>query len=252
MSVTEKLLRLFNVDKQYRGLQSRLKAAEKFLAEQHKQLTELESKKSTLDTQLKQFLVVGSGHEGEMKRLDERIAALRTQMDSAQTNKEYTAFLKEVNTIKAERDRSETAALEQMQKADAIRTQLKAIEEQHSERVKVKGVAASDRDQRAAEIKDRLAELKDERAKLAADVPADIMPMFERLMHTRGDDAMAHIEVADRKRHEYHCGGCMMSIPIEAVSALLSSGKLTRCASCQCVLYISAEVAESLQPASKR
>lgn len=57
----------------------------------------------------------------------------------------------------------------------------------------------------AEEIKGRVEELKAQRASLAADVPRSAC-RAERLVETRGDDAMASVEVQDRKRHEFTCG----------------------------------------------
>ena len=111
MSVTEKLLRVFRVDQQLNGLQSRLRAAERFLDEQTRQVTALDSKRDTLNAQLKQVQAVVANHEGEMARLDARIEAIREQMNSAKTNKEYKAFLAEMSTFKADRSNAETAAL---------------------------------------------------------------------------------------------------------------------------------------------
>jgi predicted nucleic acid-binding Zn-ribbon protein len=253
MNVTAKLLSVFLVDKQFRGLRSRLAAAERFLAEQNKLIEQLDAKKASLDAQVRQITATASNFEGEMKRLDARMATIREQMDSAQTNKEYKAFLTEVNTIKAERDRQETSALEHMGKVEDLKKQLDDIIKQRTEREKVQAVAVSDRDQRSAEIKDRLTELQTQRDALAKELPKDTLVVFERLVQTRGDEAMAHIEEVDRKRHEYHCGSCMMALPIEAVNGLLVSGRLTRCASCQCILYISEELTKSMrEPVSKR
>ncbi|MFO0860121.1 MAG: hypothetical protein U0570_06150 [Phycisphaerales bacterium] len=253
MNVTSKLLSVFKVDKQFRGLRSRLSAAEKFLAEQNRQIEQISAKKSSLEAQQRQLAAAAANFEGEVKRLDARMATIREQMNSAQTNKEYKAFLTEVNTIKAERDRQETSALEQMGKVEEVKRQIDELEKSRAERERMQAVAVSDRDQRAAEIKDKLADLQNQRDTLARDIPKDTLVLFERLVQTRGDEAMAHIEEADRRRHEYHCGSCMMALPIEAVNGLLVSGKLTRCASCQCILYIDEELAKSMkEPAGKR
>lgn len=253
MNVTSKLLSVFKVDKQYRGLRSRLSAAEKYLAEQTRLITEIDAKKASIDAQLRQLTASGLNFEGEVKRLDARMTTIREQMNSAQTNKEYKAFLTEVNTIKADRDRQETSALEQMSKAEELRRQVEELDKNRAERERIQAKAVSDRDQRAAEIKDKLADLQNQRDTLAKELSKETLTVFERLVQTRGDEAMAHIEEADRRRHEYHCGSCMMAIPVEAVNGLLVSGKLTRCASCQCILYIEDELAKSMrEPAGKR
>ncbi|MFZ2873054.1 MAG: hypothetical protein WAZ94_01080 [Phycisphaerales bacterium] len=248
MDVTAKLLRLYQVEKQLRGLQARLQAAEKFLAEQDKDLGSLSSKRSELEHQIKLLRAQAGDREGEVKRLDERMSTIRKQMDGAQTNKEYQAFLTELNNYKVDRDRLETAALEFMQKVEDLSKTVETVEGQRSERDKVRGVAQTDREARYKEIESRLVELKAQRDQAAAEVPSDVLLMLTRLLNQRGEEAMASVQVEDRKRHEYTCGACQMSIPVDAVSALLSKGKLTLCASCQCILYLDDEAMRALNP----
>src|SRR4051812_7244623 len=149
MSVTEKLLRVFRVDQQLQGLQTRLRAAERFLGEQTEQLKTLDSKRDALTGQLRQIQATVANHEGEMARLDARVEQLREQMNSARTNKEYKTFLTEINTLKADRSEAETAALEQMAKADELKRQAAELETQRAERDKLRGVAQGDRSKRS-------------------------------------------------------------------------------------------------------
>jgi len=252
MDVTANLLRVFQVEKQIRGLKARLDSAEKFLGQQTKDVASLDSRRGGLESQIKTLSVQAADHEGEMKRIDTRSAALRTQMESAQTNKEYQAFLVELNNLKTDRDKFEAAALELMGKADELRKQVAEIDQARGEREQVRKVAAGDRDQRSQEIQTRLAELEAERVQATEAVPTEILTNFKRLLHTRGEDAMAPVEVQDRKRHEYTCGACQMSIPVDAVNALLTKGKLTTCASCQCILFLDEEALKALRPPEKR
>lgn len=256
MSVTESLLRVFRVDQQLAGLQSRLRAAERFLEEQTRQLSAIEAKRDAINQQLKQMQAAVAGHEGEMARLDAKIETLREQMNSARTNKEYKAFLTEMNTFKADRSNAETAALELMTKVDEIRKQAAELEAQHAERLKLRKVAEDDRDRKAEEIRERLEQLQAERATLAAQVPPKELALYADLMRKKGDDAMAPVQELDRRSHEYACGACQMTVTVETVSALIRgsapNAPLVQCGSCDSILYIEKEVAEALQPGQKR
>lgn len=258
MSVTEKLLRVFRVDQQLQGLQTRLRAAERFLDEQTGQLKSLDTKRDSLTAQLRQIQAAVANHEGEMARVDARIEHLREQMNSARTNKEYKAFLTEVNTLKADRSESETAALEQMTKADELKKQLEEVEGQRGERDKLRNVAAGDRSKRSDEIKDRLAELQKERQTLVGEVPPKVMAVYADLVRRMGDEAMAPVEELDRRRHEYTCGSCQMAVPVETVNALVrgtavnNTLPVTLCVSCGCILYLQQETAEQFHKAAAR
>jgi predicted nucleic acid-binding Zn-ribbon protein len=252
MSVTAQLLRVFQVDKQIRSLQSRLKTAEAFLGRQVKDLDEIDSGRKTLETQVKQQTAAAADQEGEAKRIEAKMASLRDQMNNSQTNKQYQAFLIELNTLKIEKDRVEAGALETMSKSEETRKKLTELDEKRTEREQVRVVAARDRDERFNEISGRLSELKAEFESCIADVPKDTMVMFNRLIETRGDEAMGPIEIVDRKRHEYNCGTCMMAVPMESVNALLTDGRLTRCSACQCVMYLTREDEERLRGGGKK
>lgn len=248
MHVTAKLVNVYQVEKQLRGLQSRLRAAETFLSQQSKDLQQLDTKRASLEAQIKTLTAQAGDHQGEVARLDARLEQIRKQLDSAQTNKEYQAFLTEVNNYKADRDLAETAALELLGKADELKKQLGELDSQRSERDQVRQVAAGDRDARSSEIASQVQELKAKRDALAADVPPDALSILNRLLTNRGEEAMASVEVQDRKRHEYTCGSCQMSLPVDAVNGLLTNGRLTMCSSCQCLLYIGEDAVKALQP----
>jgi len=251
MNVTSKLLRVFQVDRQLSGLEGRLRKAERFLAEQTHQLGVLSEQIKAVQGQLRQLKASAGNLESEITEFDGHIEKHREQMNSAQTNKAYKAFLTEVNTFKAERDRREEDALGLLTKIEELMSQAEELDKAHAERDKMREVAQGERSERSTEIADRVEELKAQRKNLLGDVPADVLAIYDELVHQLDEDAMAELEVADRKRHEYTCGSCMMGIPMESAISLLS-GKLTRCPSCGCILYLSAETTDLLTPAEKR
>jgi predicted nucleic acid-binding Zn-ribbon protein len=241
MSVTADLLKLFQVDKQLRGLRSRLDGAERFLEQQKTLLKEIDEKKSALEGQLRQLRATAGNDEGEAARLEARITTLREQMNTAKTAKEYNAGLTELNNFKESKGKLETTALEAMTKVEQLDTQLSDLKKQRDERARMVAGADTDRKTKEAEIKDRLQELTSQRAALASGISADALKIFEGLVKIRGDDAMAPVEVLDRRNHEYSCTACMMTLPVETVSSMLS-GRLTRCVSCSCIIFTEEEL----------
>lgn len=251
MDVTNRLLRVYQLDRQLAGLQSRLRTAERFLAQQTLQLKTLETKRAAVALQAKQIAASVGNQENDIRSTEARLAHLREQMNNAHTTREYQGFLTEINLLVADKAKVEEEALAQMARADELKAQLTQLEEQHAERKRMHGVAQTDCTTRKAEIAERLAELQKERAAAATEVPPDVLARYDRLFELRDEDAMAPVEIADRKRHEYNCGACMMSLPMETGISLLG-GKLTICSNCQCILYLSPEAAEAITPTSKR
>ncbi|MEM7623623.1 MAG: hypothetical protein AAF235_10535 [Planctomycetota bacterium] len=157
MSVTERLLKVYRVDQQITGLRSRLRAAERFLSEQERQLGDIDSRRENVDVQLRQAMAIAGDAEGEVKLLDERIADLRDRMNNAATSKEYKAMLAEVNTLKEHRGGHENRALEMLEKVETLKSQQSDLASASDERQRVRTVASTERDERAAEIMDKLA-----------------------------------------------------------------------------------------------
>ncbi|MCB9848468.1 MAG: hypothetical protein H6814_08650 [Phycisphaeraceae bacterium] len=244
MSVTTKLLRLYRVDCQVRSLRSRVDAAERYLRQQDKTLEDLTAKHEALSGQSRQLQATIGNDENEARSIEQRIEALREKLNNSTSNKEYSALLTEVNTLKADKSGVEERILESMTRLDEIKNAIAEIDAETAERGKVRTVALNDRDQRAAEVKDRLTELESERAVAAGDVPADALAKFEEEVEFREDEVMAPVSEHSRKHMEYACGSCQVLLPFEAVNRLLGDGELTFCGNCGAILFIEDELRE--------
>ena len=246
MNVTAKLVRLHLVEKNIRGLTERLNQAERYLGTQIDSLKQLEAQHESLRGQLRQVEASLKNDETEAAAFDQKIERLRAQMNAAKSNKEYTAFLTEINTFKADKKAVEDRMIGVMQKAEELRKQVADLDTAKAERDKVRGVAETERDQRLAEIKDRLEELRRERAAAASDVPERALKVFEARVSEGYDDIMAPLEEHDRRNREYACGSCQVLLPLEKLNGLLGRGEVTQCSSCGALLYLEETVRENV------
>ena len=252
LTETDRLLRVFRVDNSIDGLQGRLRAAERFLAEQERQLAAILAQQQANDADLKRTRAAAANAEGESKRLEAHIAQLREKMNSAASNKEYQAYLTEIATFKEHKDQQESVALEFLGRVETLSATAAELARAREEREGVRAVALKQRDERQSEIADKLEELKRERQTIIAEVPEHTLTHYLRVRGQLGDDAMAPVEVVDAKRHEFICGTSMLSVPVETVSALLSHGRLTMDPQSGAILYLSEEARKAMEPASKR
>ncbi len=250
MTVTAKLLKLFRVDQQLRGLKTRLNAAERFLAEQDKQLKAIEASLVSLETQTRKTKASLANDENEAKSIGQRMEHIRTQMETASNSKVYSAYLTELNTLKTQKEATEKRAIEQMEAVQKLETQVADAAKQKTERTGIVDKAKVDRNARASEIKGRVDELTKQRAVLADEVPKTVLKDFEDLVDKRGDDAMANVEVLDRRNHEWTCTACGMALPMETINGL-SMGRITRCSSCQCFLFTEEDVVSKKKQAAE-
>ena len=174
-------------------------------------------------------------------------------MNTASTSKEHGALLTEMNTLKADRGQYEERALELMESLERLRAELEEVEAELAERTKVRQVAENDREQKAADIKDRVAELEKQREAAAAEVPASALGMYDALREARdADEVMASVEEQDRRNKEYSCGSCYTHLPVEQVNILLNRGDVTTCPACDVILYMEDELRDSLISAAEK
>ncbi|MBL8745842.1 MAG: hypothetical protein JNK58_05725 [Phycisphaerae bacterium] len=252
MTVTAKLLRLYLVDRQLRGLTSRLHAAEKYLADQDRLLKDLETRHTSLTSQLRLLEATSKNDEIEAAAIDARVETLRDRMNNAKTSKEHAALLTEMGAAKDSKKAIEDRELESMTKVETLRKELAELEARRAERKTLQQDAVKDRDARAAEIKDRVAELEKEREVAKQDVPSSALKVYEARVSMGHEDVMAQVEEQDRRNLEYTCGACYTHLPIEQVSILLKRGDLTRCTTCQAILYMAQELKADIDAGNEK
>jgi len=246
MSLQEALHELFVVDQQLRGLQSRMEAAGADVRAQQDKLDQLVAQIGEVESQLKQTQASEANLESEVNGFEERIDKLRDQMNNARTNKEYSALLVEVNTLKLEKEKLEERALELIGQIEQLQEQLEQLRDRHREQERIKAVADGKLAARREEVGDQLEQVRARRESAARAVPSAELAVFDRLAESLDGEAMCPVEQDDPRHMEFTCGGCFMSMPTEVVNQLGSQDQLVQCPSCKRILYLSEPVKEAM------
>ena len=163
------------------------------------------------------------------------------------TNKQYTAFLTELNTAKSTRGDIEEQIIQEMERIEQLDAELATLAEQTTERTKVCDVARDQLEERQVEIGERLAELETERSQAAAGVPGQHLAVFEELAANYEGEAMAPVDEIDRRHRDYACGACHMTVPFEHIAVLASAAEsLVRCTACGRIIFLQEEIRGAL------
>tara|TARA_B100001059_G_scaffold1560_1_gene1315 strand:- start:24739 stop:25491 length:753 start_codon:yes stop_codon:yes gene_type:complete len=243
MSLIDDLLELNLVERQLRGLQSRVGSAETFFNAQNRQMNELLQRQEELQTRRKQRQVTANGFETDTKAMDERLEKLRNELNTAETTKQYSAFLEEMNTLKKTRGETDELTLAEMSEIENLDSDLATLEEAVNDRQKLLTRAVTELEERKAEIAERVSELQRERDVKAAVIPESPLQTFNKCADDFDGDAMAHVEEIDKKRREYCCSSCNVNMPFNNVVKLLGSvDSLMQCENCLRILYITPEM----------
>lgn len=249
MSVQEKLRELFLLDQQVRGLRSRVDSASRRLAAQRAKLDQQQRQAAELHDQLQQGKAAAANLAVDSKAAEERIEKVRQAMTSVRSNKEYSALLVEVNTLKLEKDKIGEKEIEQMTRVEDLEARHGEIDAKVAEQQKLVDGAEKEVAEGEAEISGQLDTLVKERDAAAAPIEDGTLAMYRKLLNDYEGEALAEIEEQDRRRMEYTCGACFMSLPIQVVNATLTAtDQPVVCSSCQRILYVSLELKDALVP----
>ncbi len=252
MPLIDNLLTLFNVDQQVRSLRSRVESAEIYLNAQKKQMDAINVERAENDQQKMQHNANIANTETETGSIDTRIEHLREELNKAVNDKQYSALLAEVNTLKEQRKAFEDELLMDMAAVEELELTATEINERVEERKKVLQVAEKELKTRESEIADQLAELETERAAAAAVIPEEVLSEFDEIADDYDGESMAAIEIIDKKRKEYSCTSCSIHLPLETVTVLMGNkDTVVKCGSCDRILYLNPESREALAPSEK-
>ncbi len=247
MSLQEKLHKLFLLDQQMRGLRTRLDAGERRLAAQNRKLTQFETQLAELQAQSQQAQTRVRTLEGEVAVLDQRLARLREQINTITSNKEYSAALVEVSTLKQEKARIEEQALEHMTRVEELAGRIAEVAAQRDEQGKLVEAAHKEVQTAREEVGDRLDAVTAQRKEAAGMIPGEVLRTFDRLIAQHDGEAMSPITEENRRRKEYHCGGCFLLVPVERLNLLMRGGEeIVTCPSCGRILYLESALGEAL------
>jgi predicted nucleic acid-binding Zn-ribbon protein len=232
------LVTYFRADQRLREAQGRLMAATKDVRIQERKVADLSERQRLAAQKLKEQQSGAAQLELDLKSRDEQIEKLREQQTQSRNNREYQAFLVEINTAKADRGTVEDETIKALEAVERLSVELKDLSEQlkaeQARLQELKGLVSGKLDELQADIDARQAE----RDAAGAQVPTKMRDVFDRLADKYDGEAMAALAKPDRRREEYICTVCNMDQAVDTYNKLHSRDELLFCPSCRRVLYI--------------
>src|SRR3954470_22410537 len=121
------LVNYYRADQRVREAQSRLDAATKDVRIQERKVNDLGEKHKLASAKLKEMQSRQGQLDLDLKSRDAHIEKLRTQQQNAKNNKEYQAFLVEINTEKVDKNKIEEQLLDLMGQVEKSQTEAKDL-----------------------------------------------------------------------------------------------------------------------------
>jgi len=147
------------------------------------------------------------------------------------TNKEYSAVLSEMETLKVEKGRLEEEILALMEVGERLGPEIAEADarlKRQEQETKAQETAATE-ELRALEAD--LAVVRVERESLARDIPRDLLTQYTRLLKGRGGLAVSVVGTNGI------CSGCRLSLTPQRFNELRQSSQILTCEGCGRILY---------------
>lgn len=236
------LVKLYQADTALRAAQERLDAASKNVRIQERRVSDLNEKLRLAQQQLKEQQARGGSLDLDIKSRDARIEKLRTQQQAAKNNKEYQAFLVEINTEKVDKTKSEDELMKVMEAVEKGQGGVKELQAQlEGEEAKLGQVKAQLSDT-LAKLQEEVDALRPARNEAAAGVPPRALQEFDRMADRYEGEALSALSRPDPRREEYVCSACNMDLVVDVYNRLHTRDELVFCPSCRRMLYIPADL----------
>lgn len=232
------LVKLFRADSALRDAQNRLDEAGKNVRLQERRVNDLDQKLKDAQARHKQQQSRAAQLDLDMRARDAQIEKFRTQQQTAKNNKEYQAFLVEINTAKVDRGKVEDEAVRVMGEVEKGQQEVAAlITALEGERAKLTTIRSQLADT-IAKHQAKVDALKPAREQAQAAIPPKVAEAFNRLADRYEGDALSPLSRPDRRREEYLCTSCNMELAIDIYNKLHSRDEIVFCPSCRRILYI--------------
>ena len=232
------LVKLFRADQDLREAQSRLEAAARNVRIQERRVADLGEKLKLAQTKLKEQQSQAGQLDLDLRTRDAHIEKLRTQQQTTKNNKEYQAFLVEISTAKVDRNKVEDDAMKVLEAVERDQNEVGVMLGQLQAEQQKLQTLRQESSETLARLEADVESLRPARDAAAAEIPARHRDAFARLAERYDGEAMSALAKPDRRREEYICTACNMSLVINVYNKLHSRDELVFCPSCGRMLYI--------------
>jgi uncharacterized protein len=232
------LVKLYQADQKLREAQARLDSVSRNARIQERKVADLTERLHLGQGTLKEQQSQAGQLELDLKTREAKIERLRAQQQNAKTNREYQAFLVEINTEKLDRGKSEESLLKIMETVEKAQAEIKELTASlEAEKAKLESIRLDIGD-RVKQLQSEVDSLRPAREESAAAVTPQARQAFERLADRFDGEAMSALAKPDRRREEYVCTSCNMDLVTDVYNKLHGRDELMFCPSCHRILYI--------------
>jgi len=224
------LIRLQKIDGAIRARQEEKKKLPELLAALERKS---DANKAELDNVREALETAQKSKRDRDRTLEEgaqKVEKLKSRTPDIKTNKEYTALLKEIETVEQENKTIEDDILKLMEKIDAATAEIKNAEGRSAQEAAAIDAERKQLEENMAKLEGELAADVRARDEIASRIDAALLAKYQKRYVAQGGRVV--VEVRGES-----CSGCFMSIPPQIFVNVKKNAEIITCPNCQRILY---------------
>ena len=223
------------------GAKERLEGIPDWMRELHDEHSSRKSEIDNVETQRDSALKERRAAEAELADAQEKAKHFQSQISKVSTQREYTALLKEIDTVKAQIAELEKKVLELIDSHDASEKELSTLEDSFRDLdERYKGELAKWEAEKP-EVARRVDELTCEVEQLRSELAKPFLRLFERIYQRHNTTSLSKIVKIKTVRGGnpmWHCEECSYNVRPQIVVEVRNDGAVIQCDSCKRILYL--------------
>jgi predicted nucleic acid-binding Zn-ribbon protein len=167
--------------------------------------------------------------ERELDEATQNVKKKQARLFEIKTNEEYSAVLKEIESLKEKSSKLETEVLELLERADAVAKTVAGAEKEFKAAEALHQKERAEKEADLEKLKQDLTSLKGARKGQASRLDSGLLQQYTRLQKTRGE---AVVVVKDGS-----CTGCGIALTPQTYNEVRRNDRMFTCSSCNRILY---------------
>ena len=178
--------------------------------------------------------------EGELSELQEKVKRYQEQLRQVSSEREYTALLKEIDTVKAQINASEQQILELIEKHDQAEKDHGELQEKFRDLDERYKTELTKWESEKPEVARTVEELTGRVEEIRETLPHQYRTLFDRLYQRYTGQAVTRVVRLETRSANamWHCEACSYAVRPQIVIEIRNDGTVIQCDACKRFLYL--------------
>ena len=221
--------------------QAQLDGIPEWMQELHARYSERKGEIDALNQTQEEAAAARRAAEAEAADFHEKLKTYQEQIGRVRNQREYSALLQEIDTVKEHIRLAEEQALEALESHDETQGKLDEEQAGFAELDQQYQTELAKWEEQKPEVRRQVESLGDEVAKLEERLPKNVLDLFRRILERHQGNALALVQKVERVGKGpqiYSCGACNYRVRPQSVVEIANNGSLVLCDSCRRILYL--------------